>query len=91
MQGDRHAVLEREPPMPGDVIGVSMGLEHPHDAEARVSSRFEVLLDRVRGIDDDGYAGVLVADEIRSASEGVVDELLEEHNCDASNECGYIS
>jgi hypothetical protein len=34
---------------------------------------------------------VLVAHDVRSAPEVVVDELLEEHEADASNGCGYIT
>jgi hypothetical protein len=54
-------------------------------------ARVDVLLDRVRGIDDDRDAGVLVADEIRRAAEIIVDELLEQHVGDASTGHGYIS
>ena len=40
----------------------------------------EVLLDRVRRVDDDGVPGRLVADEVRGAAEVVVDELREDHD-----------
>jgi len=87
----RHALLEREPPVSGHVIRVRVRLERADEPHVPPLALLEILLDRVRGIDDDGHAGVLVADEIRSAPESVVDELLEEHEPDASNGCGYIS
>jgi predicted DNA-binding protein with PD1-like motif len=39
----------------------------------------EVALDRVGGIDDDAFAGLLVSDEVRRTAEIVVDELGEDH------------
>ena len=76
----RHALLEREPPVSGHVIRVRVRLERADEPHVPPLALLEILLDRVRGIDDDHDAGVLVADEIRSASEVVVDELLEEHD-----------
>ena len=87
----RHAVLEREPPVARDVVGVRVRLEHADEPDVVALARIQILLDRVGGIDDDGDACVLVTDEVRAAAEVVVDELLEEHGTDASNRCGYIS
>jgi copper transport protein len=72
-------VLEREPAVPGDVIGVRVGLEHPNDADARLVSRGEVLLDRVRRVDQEGLPLAGVADQVGGAAEIVVDELAEQH------------
>jgi hypothetical protein len=66
-------------------------LEHAGEPDAVPLAFVEVLLDRIRGIDDRHNSGVLVADEVRGTPEAVVDELLEEHDCDATSGCGYIS
>jgi hypothetical protein len=66
-------------------------LEHAGEPDAVPLAFVEVLLDRIRGIDDRRNSGVLVADEVRGTPEAVVDELLEEHDCDATSGCGYIS
>ena len=87
----RHAVLEREPPVSRDVIGMGMRLEHAGELNVVASARIQVGLDRIGRIDDDGDACMLVTDDVGSATEVVVDELLEYHVCDASNRCGYIS
>ena len=76
---DRQAVLEREPPVPGHVIGVRVRLEDAHDPHVVPGRLLEVLLDRVGGVDDDRFARVLVPDEIGGAAEIVVDELPEQH------------
>ena len=78
-------MLEREPPVPGDVIGVGVGLEHAHDADARFVSRFEVLLDRVRRVDQEGLPLAGVADQVGGAAEIVVDELAEQHTPEANS------
>jgi len=51
----------------------------------------EHRLDLVRRVHDDGDPLVLVTDEVGGTPEVVVDELLEQHISDATNECGYIS
>ena len=45
MHRDGHVVLEREPPVPGDVVGVCVRLEHPHDLHAFRRGCIDVLLD----------------------------------------------
>ena len=72
-------VLEREPPVAGEVIGVRVGLDRADDAHVALRGLVEVLLDREGRVDDDRVARSRVADEIRSASERVVDELREDH------------
>ena len=80
MDTDGKRVLEREPPVAGDVVGVRVSFDHTRDLDAAAVSLLEVLLDRVGGIHDRGRAGVLVADEVRRAAEVVVDELGEDHS-----------
>ena len=80
MNADRDAVLERETSVPGEVVGVRVGLEHADDSDALLVRRREVLLGRVSRIDDDGLVRLLVADEVRRAAEVVVDELPEDHD-----------
>jgi len=84
-------VLERQPPVAGDVVGVGVGLEHPDELHAAVLTGIQIPLDRVGRIDHDGDARVLVTDDVRPTAEVVVDELHEQHEDDASNGCGYIS
>src|SRR5207302_9892990 len=85
MDRGRHAVLERESPVTGDVICVGMGLEHPNDAHARVVRRLEVLLDRVRGVNQDGLPLAGVANQVGGAAEIVVDELAKQHIREANS------
>jgi hypothetical protein len=87
----RHVVLEREASVARDVIGVSVRFEHTDEAYAAMLAGIQVSLDRVRGIDDDRDPGVLVTDDVGATAQVVVDELLEEHVCDATNDCGYLS
>ena len=83
---DRHrsAVLEREAAVAGHVIGMRVGLEHSHDADAAVVRRFQVLLDRVRGVDHERLAAGGVAEQVGGAAEIVVDELAEQHEREAN-------
>ena len=48
----------------------------------------EVLLDRVRGVDDHGLARGLVADQVGRAAEIVVDELPKLHGKDPNSDPG---
>src|SRR5438874_5185001 len=54
-------------------------LEDRGQPDAVALRRFQVGLDPVSGVDHDRNAGVLVADEVRGASQVVVHELPEEH------------
>src|SRR5256712_14176803 len=60
-------------------MGVGGGLEHANDADARLVSGREVLLDRVRRVDQEGLPLAGVADQVGGAAEIVVDELAEQH------------
>ncbi len=75
----RQPVLEREPSVPGDVIRVRVRLDDAYELDVAPFRLGEVLLDRVRRVDDHRDACVLVADEVRGASEIVVHELPEQH------------
>ena len=52
----RHAVLEREPAVAGEVVGVGVRLEDAHDPDAEPLGLRQVLLDRVGGVDEERLA-----------------------------------
>jgi hypothetical protein len=79
VNGDGHVVLEGEPPVPGDMVGVRVRLQNARDPEAELVGFAQVLLDRVRGIDEHGLAGLLVSDEVGGTAQVLVDELPEQH------------
>ena len=79
MDRDRDAMLQREPAVPGEVVGVRVRLDDADDLDAALRRLRQHALDRVRRIDDRGDAGFLVTDQVRRAPEIVVQELLEEH------------
>ena len=72
-------MLEREPPVPGDMISMRVRLDHTHEPHSAPLRLLEVLLDRERRVDDDRLSRSLVPHEVRRASECVVDELREDH------------
>ena len=80
-------MLERESPVPRDVIGVGVSLEHSNDADSGVVGRLEVLLDCVRGVDQEGLPLAGVADQVGGAAEIVVDELAKQHTREANSAC----
>ena len=61
------------------MVCVRVRLEHADDAHAFALGRFQVRFDRERRVDDDRLARVGVADEVRAATEVVVDELPKQH------------
>ena len=79
MDAHRDPMLEREPPVPGEVVGVRVRLDRADDADVALRGLLEVLLDREGRIDDDGVTGTGIADEVGGAAERVVDELREDH------------
>jgi hypothetical protein len=79
MDGDRDVVLEAEPSVPRDVVGMRVRLQHAHDPDTSLVGLGEILLDLERRVDHDRRACVFVADEIRRAAEIVVHELREDH------------
>jgi hypothetical protein len=80
VDADRQPVLEREPAVPGDVVGVRVRLDDDDRADAPLRAGIQIPLDRVSGVDDGGDAGLLVADEVRAAAQVVVHELPEQHD-----------
>ena len=91
MDRDRDPVLEREPTVAGDVVGVGVRLQDADDPEAEARGRLEVGLGEERRVDDDALAGVRVADEVRGTAEAVVDELAHEHVGEASSRIPLFS
>jgi hypothetical protein len=87
----RKLVLERKAAVPRDMVCMRVRLEHDHELHDAPLALLEILLDRIRWIHDGRYPCVLVTDEIRGASEIVVDELREQHVIDASTARGYLS
>ena len=74
-------MLERKAAVPRDVVGMGVRLEHADDPNAEPLGLVEILLDRVRRVDEQRFARRFVSDEVRGAPEVVVDELPEEHRC----------
>ena len=73
------AVVEREPPVTRDVVGVRVRLERPHDPRLEALGLGENRLDREMRVDDHDLSRLLAADEVRGAPEVVVEDLREEH------------
>ena len=76
---DRRAVLEGQPSVARNVIGVGVRLQNARDAHVTLLGLGQVLLDRVCRIDDHGLTRGLVADQVGRAAEIVIDELPELH------------
>ena len=87
MDEDGHVVLEGEASVAGDVVGVRVRLEHPHDPDGLVLGDLQVLLDRVSGIDHERLARGGIADQVGGAAEIVVDELAKQHIREANSAC----
>ena len=64
MDADRDAVLEREPAVPGDVVGVRVRLDRADDPDAAPLGLLEQWLDRERRIDEHCDAGFFVSHEV---------------------------
>jgi hypothetical protein len=79
VDADRDALLEREPAVSRDVVGVRVRLEHADQPDAVSLGLHQHGFDLIRRVDDDRYAGELVADEVRGAAQVIVQELLEQH------------
>ena len=72
-------MVEREPAVAREVVGVRMRLDRAHDLHAVARRRREHRLDRVRRVDDGRDAGAFVTHEVGRAAEVVVQELLKHH------------
>jgi copper transport protein len=79
MNAHGDAVLEGEPAVPGDVVGVCVSLEDADDPDVAAGGIIQQRFDCVRRIDRDRTTGVLVADDVRGTTEIIVDELAEKH------------
>ena len=77
---DPAAVLLGEDPVPRDVIGMRMGLDHPDELGVVALAQREHLAHVQRRVDHDGLAGDLAAHEIRGAAQVAPDDLLEDHS-----------
>ena len=64
VDADRDPVLDAEPAVAGEMVGMRVGLDDPDDPHAAPVGLGEVLLDRECGVDDRRHAPVLVADQI---------------------------
>jgi hypothetical protein len=76
---DRQTVLQREPSVPGEMVGVRVRLDRPDDPDLAPRRFRQHGFDRVRRVDDRRDTSFLVADQIRRTAEVVVHELLEQH------------
>ena len=72
-------MLEREPPVPREVVGMRVRLDDANDAHALPLGVREVLLDRECRVDHDRLSCPRIADEVGSTPQRVVDELREDH------------
>jgi hypothetical protein len=81
---DRRAGRLLQAALPGDVVGVVVGLEDVRDLEAVFVGELEVLLDVPLGVDHRRLSSV--GDHVRGAAEVFVQDLAEEH---AANDRWY--
>ena len=78
---DRHAVLEREPAVTRDVVGVRVRLEHPLDPDALgLRPPPGTARSRTAGSTTTATPAVRVTDEVGGAAEILVHELPEEQH-----------
>jgi hypothetical protein len=75
MNAHRDPVLQRQPAVTGDVVGVRVSLDRPNDMNSQVLRLGEDRLDRERRVDDDRFPRLLAAHEIRGTAEIVVQDL----------------
>jgi hypothetical protein len=80
MNGNRRAELDGKAPVPGDMVGVRVSLEHAFDAHARLCGCREQRLDFEGRVDDDCDPGGIVTDEVRRTAQILVHELLKEQH-----------
>ena len=76
---DRRPGRLRQPPVPGDVVGVVVGLQHVPDPHPVHPRQPPVGLDVPLRIDHRHDPRFAVADQVGGAAEVLVDDLPEEH------------
>src|SRR4051812_43962526 len=64
VHANRDVELESEPAVAGDVIGMRVRLQDGDEVDAMAFALVKILLDRIRGIDDDGSSRLIVADQV---------------------------
>ena len=79
MGRDPHAALGRKHPVPRDVVGVRVRLDHPDELQAVLEAHVEDGLHMKRRIDHDRLSDVVATDDIRGAAEIAGQDLLEDH------------
>ncbi len=87
----RDAVFDRQAPMPRHVVRVRVRFDRADDAQSALFGLGNDGLDREGRIDDDGYPGVLIPDQVARAAQVVVQELVEDHACDRSTLSRYLT
>jgi len=68
-----------QPAVPGDVVGMVMGLQHMLNADPHVASEIQILVGLKPRIDDGGHPGLLIANQIRRTAEIIVRDLSKDH------------
>ena len=81
---DRRPGRPRQPPVPGDVVGVVVGLQHVPDPHPVQPRQAPVGLDVPLRVDDRRDARFAVGDQVGGAAEVLVDDLAEEHGREES-------
>ena len=87
MDAHRAAVVEREPPVAGEMIGMRVRLEDGREPYALPLRHVDVPFDRVRRVDDHRGPRAFVADDVGRTAESLVDELPEDHERRAYHPC----
>ncbi len=80
VHADGDPVLECEPTVSGDVVGVCVRLDRPDDPHPAPLGLLQDRLDRERRVDDCRDRGVFVTHEITRTAQIVVQELVEDHD-----------
>ena len=79
MNADGKSVLEGEPAVAGQMVGMRVRLQHARGSQSCPLDLGEHRPDVVGRVDDDGLARLFVSDQVAGAAEVVVDELAQQH------------
>ena len=91
VDADRDAVFEREPAVPGDVVGMRVRLDRADDRDALPFGFGEQRLDHIRRVDEHGNARFFVSDEVTRAARGRHPGTGGRSRCDRSTRSRYGS